>query len=340
MTSDRRPARLHDVATLADVSHVTVSRALNERPNVRPATRDRVLAAAAELEYQPNVAARTLVTSRSHGIGVVAAHATLFGPASTVFAIEQAARHRGYTANIVSLPDLAADTVESSLAHLAQLRVDGIVVIAPQATASEVFLSRRPGVPVVAVDGGLDAELPIVRVDQAMGARLMTEHLLSLGHRTVHHLAGPLEWHEADQRTSGWRQTLQAAGRDVPEVHRGDWSAASGYAQGRLPARDPDVTAVFAANDHLAVGCLRALQEAGRAVPEDVSVGGFDDVPESPYFGPALTTVRQHFEEVGRLAVLTLLDVVEGRAVSPGRAPERTVAPDLIRRASTAAPSR
>ena len=338
MADKPRNPVMHDVARLAGVSHQTVSRVLNEHPHVRPETRRKVEDAIASLGYRPNAAARTLVTSRTRTVGVVAAGTTLFGPASILLAIEQAARRRGHSVNVASLADLSTESVKEAFGYLESLRVAGIVVIAPQQTATDAMLELPSDLPVVAVDGGLDADLPIVCVDQAEGARQMTEHLLALGHRTVHHVAGPSDWLEAEERIVGWEQTLLAAGREVPALLRGDWSARSGYEQGRVIARDPDVTAVFVSNDQMALGLVKALEEAGRRVPEDVSVGGFDDVPEAEFYGPGLTSVRQGFAEVGERSIDTLLRVVEGVHVPLGRVPGRTVAPQLVRRRSTAPP--
>lgn len=331
---------MYDVARRAGVSHQTVSRVINHHPNVRPETRRKVEEAIAELGYRPNAAARTLVTSRARTVGVVAAHTTLFGPASILLAVEQAARARGYSVNVASLAELTTEAVNDAFDYLEHLRVAGIVVIAPQRTAADAMLRLPPSVPVVAVDGGMQAELPIVCVDQTEGARLMTEHLLALGHRTVHHLAGPDDWLEAEERIVGWQETLRAAGCEVPHVPRGDWSAGSGHRYGRELARDPEVTAVFAANDQMALGLLRALEEAGRSVPGDVSVGGFDDVPEAEFYGPGLTSVRQGFAELGERSMTTLMRLLDGERVELGRVADRTVGPQLVRRRSTAAPPR
>lgn len=336
---ERAPV-MHDVARLAGVSHQTVSRVLNDRPNVREPTRRRVQAAIAELGYRPNAAARTLVTSRSRTVGVVAAGTTLFGPASILLSVEQAARARGYAVNVAPLAEMTVEELNDAFSHLADLRVAGIIVIAPQQAAADAVLRLPASVPVVTVTGGLGAQLPIVRVDQREGARLMTAHLLDLGHRTVHHLSGPAGWLEAEERVLGWRSALLQAGRRVPEVLSGDWSARSGHEHGRALAGDPTVTAVFAANDQMALGLVRALAEVGLSVPDDVSVGGFDDVPEAEFYGPGLTSVRQGFGELGELGVDTLVRLLDGEPVELGRVPGRTVAPVLVVRRSTAAPLR
>ncbi|MFC6851394.1 substrate-binding domain-containing protein [Aquipuribacter hungaricus] len=189
-------------------------------------------------------------------------------------------------------------------------------------------------VPVVAVDGGLEADLPVVCVDQAAGARVLTEHLLGLGHRTVHHVAGPEGWLDAEQRVAGWSGALQDAGAPVPPTVRGDWTPASGYAAGLALAVDPEVTAVFAGNDQMALGVVRALQACRRRVPQDVSVVGFDDVPEAEFVGPGLTTIHQNFAEVGRRSIRHLLALVHGGQAPP----DGVVAPELVVRDSTGPP--
>jgi DNA-binding LacI/PurR family transcriptional regulator len=175
-----------------------------------------------------------------------------------------------------------------------------------------------------------------VQIDNATGARLATQHLLDLGHRTVHHAAGPADWPEAHERIEGWRRTLYEAGAVVPPVRPGWWDAGSGYEQGRTLAADPEVSAIFCANDRIALGVLRALHEAGRRVPEDVSVVGFDDMPDSSFFLPSLTTVRQDFAELGRRSLALLLEHISGPPAA--QPPEHIlVAPELVIRASSGA---
>lgn len=164
--------------------------------------------------------------------------------------------------------------------------VAGIIAVAPQAGLDEALAGLAISVPLVAVGCGGTGRMPAVRIDNVAGAALATRHLLDLGHRTVHHIAGPGNWHDARDRITGWRQTLRAAGAPEPQMPRGDWSARSGYEAGRQLAARPDVTAVFCANDPMALGFLRAAAEAGRRVPRDISVVGFDDVPEAAYFSP------------------------------------------------------
>jgi len=321
-----------DVATAAGVSHMTVSRVLNGTAHVSPATRARVEEALRALGYRPNAAARALATGRSGQLAVVFFDTTLFGPASAVFAIEQAARRQGYSISIVSLPQLDPASMRDAAGQLRAQAVDGAIIVAPHTTAEAALREVPAELPAVVVGSGDTAGLPLVAVDQEVGARLATEHLLALGHPTVVHVAGPGNWTDARARVKGWRKALQRAGAPVPAPLVGDWSAKSGFEAGQRLAADPQVSAIFVANDHMALGVLRALALAGRKVPRDVSVVGFDDVPESPYYPPALTTVRQDFEHVGTEAVRILLDRLAGH----DGAGKLLLQPELVVRDSTA----
>jgi DNA-binding LacI/PurR family transcriptional regulator len=329
----RRTAVMADVARLAGVSHQTVSRVINDSVHVRSETRERVLAAMRELDYRPNSVARALVTGRSHTFGVVSFDTTLYGPASTLFGIEQAAHAAGYFITIVSQKALDRASVATAVERLRDQGVDGILVISPLQSAAEALVDLPAGVPLVAVEAGPAEAVPVVAVDQFAGAASATRLLLELGHRTVWHIAGPPDWLEAQQRIAGWRQTLEAAGAEVPAPLIGDWSPRSGYELGRRLAADPQVRAVFVANDQMALGFLRALHERGRDIPREVSVIGFDDIPEAQYFTPPLTTVRQDFSEMGAISLRLLLDIMDGADGPPGRL---TVTPELIVRESTA----
>jgi DNA-binding LacI/PurR family transcriptional regulator len=328
----RRAAVMADVGRLAGVSHQTVSRVINGSSHVRPETREKVLAAMRELDYRPNSVARALVTGRSNTLGVVSFDTTLYGPASTLFGIERAAHEAGYYVIVASLTALDHASVIDGVERLRLHGVDGIVVIAPQEDAGDALLDAPGEIPLVAVEAGPADAVPVVAIDQFAGAAAGTRHLLDLGHETVWHVAGPQDWLEARQRLDGWRVTLAAAGAEVPEPLVGDWSARAGYDLGRRLSTDPGVTAVFVANDQMALGVLRAMHEAGRPIPDRVSVVGFDDVPEAPFFMPPLTTVRQDFNEMGSRGVHLLLRMMEaGRRLPPPSGLE----PELIVRAST-----
>jgi len=331
-----RAAVMTDVARLAGVSHQTVSRVLNNNPSVREETRERVMRAVRQLNYRPNALARGLAGRRSRVIGVVSFDTILYGPAATLLGVERAARRADYGISIVALEQLDRRGVADAVNRLAEQSVAGVVIIAPLLTAATAAHSLPAGIPAVVVESDAAGALTTISVDQVAGARLAVEHLLGLGHETVWHLGGPRDWLEARDRVDGWRQALEAAGRRVPPLITGDWSPRSGYEAGRRLAADPDVTAVFCANDQQALGLLRAFNERGVKVPEDVSVVGFDDIPEAEYLSPPLTTVRQDFDEVGRRCLAALLDLLDGDGDGTAAAPRHPrVAPTLVVRASS-----
>ena len=336
MDKTTRSPAMTDVARLAGVSHQTVSRVLNDHPNVKEQTRIRVRAAIAELNYRPNRAARALVTGRSQLIGVVARNSTLYGPASMLTEFEQAAADAGFAVSVGSVRELDRSSIASVVDRHLDQRVAGLVVIANVASAAEALAEIPGDVPVVFIDGDPASGRPVVTVDQVAGARAATRHLLDAGHRTVWHVSGPTDWFDSQGRIQGWRQTLEEAGAEVPPLLSADWSAAEGYRAGQMLARMPEVTAIFTANDHLALGILRALHERGRRVPDDVSVVGFDDVPEAAFFIPPLTTVRQAFGDVARAALTLLLGQMRDEPDSPDHI---VVPPQLVVRQSVGRPS-
>jgi len=333
----RRPASMADVARLAGVSGQTVSRVANDRHNVDAATRDRVRAAMRELGYRPNSAARALRNGEYRSIGVIVFELSSFGTTRTLDAIAAAAIARGYAINLMPVLDVTQTAVTNAFSRLGERAVDGVIILIEAHTLDEAGVKLPDGLPVVVVDSSAHYPYPIVDTDQAQGARLATEHLLELGHETVWHLGGPPTSFSADRRRRSWEQTLIDHGREVPPVYDGDWTATSGYQAGRRLAADDKVTAVFVANDQMALGLLRALYERGRSVPDDVSVVGFDDMEEAAHFWPPLTTVRQTFSEVGRRSVDAL--IAEIQAGEHHHAPV-AVPTSLVIRKSTAPPPR
>jgi DNA-binding LacI/PurR family transcriptional regulator len=342
-TDDGRVPVMADVARRAGVSNQTVSRVLNEHPSVRPDTRDRVVAAIRELGYRPNAAARTLVTRRTNMLGVICFNTTLYGPASMFYAIEQAAKQHDYFVVVAALAALDRRSVLEAVRRLCDQGVEGIIVIAPQATAVATLAHTPPDVPLIAVGCGTHAAMASVAVDNEAGAERATSYLLDLGHRTVHHLAGPRSWQDARERETGWRRALAVRGARVVDPCRGgDWSARTGFELGRrIIGGDGEVTGVFCANDHMALGLMRALQQAGRRVPEDVSVVGFDDIPEAEFFGPSLTTVRQDFDELGRRALASMMGLIgSARSSVPPAGATASIDAGLVVRSSAARPTR
>jgi DNA-binding LacI/PurR family transcriptional regulator len=331
-----RPPAMSDVALVAGVSHQTVSRVLNDHPSVRQETRQRVLDAIAATGYRRNTAARALVTRRTGTIGVVTSGSALFGPTSTLIAIENAARDAGRFVSVATVAQWGAEAMRRALEHFLDQGVDGVVVVAGHDDAVDAVRRFPSPVPVVMVGPSPlpEAGPRTVAVDQYAGARAAVRHLLDLGHGHVTHVAGPAHWLDARRRVSGWRDELRAAGVDPGPVVAADWSADSGYAAGRrLVAGGSLPTAVFAANDQLALGLLHAFAEAHVRVPDVVSVVGFDDVDGAAHFVPPLTTVRQDFRELGESCLRMLLDLIDG-----GDPHADTVRPRLVVRESSGPP--
>ena len=305
---------------------------LNGHPNVSPETKAGVLAAIRHLRYRPNAAARTLVTGRTNAVGVISFDSTLYGPSSMLYGLERAA-HPAYSVAIASLPAFDRHSLHEAVERFLGQAVEGIIVIAPHTSAVEALTGLADDIPLVAVKCGTHAPLPSVAIDNVGGAARATQHLLDLGHETVHHLGGPPSWLDSQERAEGWRATLRGgAYAPEPDLVTGDWSARSGYEIGVRLAAMPEVTAVLCGNDQMALGLLRALAERGRSVPGDVSVVGFDDIPEAAFFPPPLTTVRQDFGELGRRALRLLLDRISGERDFQ---PTLPIAPDLVVRASS-----
>ncbi|NJI60292.1 LacI family DNA-binding transcriptional regulator [Microbacterium oxydans] len=313
------------VAARAGVSGQTVSRVVNGSPRVDPGTRTRVEGAMAELGYRPHRAARALRTGRSQTIGLVVTTLATVGNSRMLQATAEAAAERGYALTLVTATDGVAEAFE----RLAEQEVDGAIVL-NEASALVPATQPPAGLRLVVVDAPTDAGFTSVHSDHAGGAAVATARLLDLGHDAVHHLAGPEDSFAAVERERGWRETLTAAGIRPSAVVRGDWSADSGYsAAGALAT----ASAVFCANDQMALGLMRALAESGRRVPEDVAVIGFDDVPDAANYRPPLTTIRQDFAALAHRAVSALVDAIEG---APQGETAAVVPTELVERDSTA----
>lgn len=330
-----RAPNIRDVARLAGVSHQTVSRVLNNHPSIRDSTRDRVLAVMDEVNYRPNRAARALVTSRSRTIGVLASQRSQYGPASMIQSIENASKDAGYLVSTANLPDTSEESILAAVEHLLAQSVDGIVVIAPQVRVFRAIEDLDVRVPFVTVQSGGDLDDHSIGVDQVAGGRLATRHLIELGHRNIYHLAGPQDWIEAEARMRGF--LAEMSDQDVPTTAPilGDWTADFGYRAGVELMRVRDFTAIFSSNDQMALGLIHAIRDEGYDVPRDVSIVGFDDIPEAPHFWPPLTTVRQDFDELGRRCVARLLGNLEVDTIGYSG----SIDPELIIRKSTGPPS-
>lgn len=319
---------------MAGVSPQTVSRVANGSDAVREATRDRVLAAMGELGYTPNRAARALRSGSFKTIGLIAHRLSRTGESRTVEAVVSAARSVGYAVSLIDLEEATTSDYAAAVLRLGDQAVDGLVIIRAEQAAPE-SLMLPPDFPVVVADSRFIGLLPSVGVDQEAGSRSAVEHLLSLGHATVHHLRGPFDSGPGQQRAAAWQAVLEEHGREVPEPVLGDWSMASGYqAGGALIAAG--ATAVYCANDEMAGGLLRALHENGISVPGQISVVGFDDIPLAEYLWPPLTTVQQDFNATGA----TLVDLLMTQIRHEEQGPPRThlIPAPLVVRASSGPP--
>lgn len=340
--SPRRPGpdsapNQRDVARLAGVSTQTVSRVLSDHPNVRPETARKVHAAVETLGYRIHAAAASLASGRTRILGMIVVSNDRYSSAALAAGVEKAAAANGYTVTTAAVPDHAStDAFVAAFDRLERQGAEGVVLGVPvelDHPAMRLRTTRTPStrseLATMAPDG------PLV-VDQHAIGRLAVEHLLDLGHRTVWHVGGDEDWVEGRHRREAWEQTLRDQGIEPPPVIPGEWTAESGYRAGRTIAAIPDVTAVFVSSDEMAFGLIRALHEVGRRVPEDVSVVSVDDIALAAYASPALTTVRQPFEDMGRAAAMRLIAHIEGRDADEAAA---DLHPELVVRSSTAAPA-
>jgi len=332
-TEDKaRVANIFDVARLAGVSHQTVSRVLNDLPNVRPATRVRVEDAIKQLRYRPSTAARSLVTRRSRTIGLITTGNPDYGPSSILLGFTEAARNARYLVSISSMLETDVASMRAAVELLLSQNVEAVVLIAAHRGALEAIQGIDLGVPLLAVESSGRSGFHSVSIDQFRGAYDATNHLIALGHTTIAHVAGPDDSMDATERVRGWSAALSEHGLVAHEPLRGDWSPSSGFAAGL--ALGPQFTAVFSANDQMALGVMHALGTRGIRIPGDVSVVGFDDIPEAEHFTPPLTTVRQDFSELGRTVMSTLLEVILDESLAEAAHP----VPVLVPRESSAAP--
>jgi len=323
---------MRDVGLLAGVSHQTVSRVLNEPHRVNEETRKRVIEAMKSLRYHRSTVARALATNRSNNLGLISTGVALHSHSKRMLAFNEAARASGYQVSMVSLIAADKNAMQSEIDLLLGQGIEGIVFIMADKAAFGIIDSLDIDVPFVVADHGGSATMHSVAIDIYLGARMATAHLADLGHQNIAHVAGP-DWSiDASERVRGWAAELETRALELPEILYGDWSPTSGYRAGLKLAADRSVTAVFCANDRMALGVLHAFADSGVLVPEQVSVVGIDDIPESAHFIPPLTTIRQDIDRLGLDMLAKLLSFIEGSATADPVHNE----PELIVRKSTA----
>ncbi len=327
---------IRDVARIAGVSRQTVSRVLNRAPNIKASTEAHVRQVIEEVGWRPNSAARALATSRSKTIGLLVSSRSQYGPFSAAGAVDDAARHRGYTISSATLARGDDENIAAALDAFAAQGVDGVVVIAPQQRAHEALRRAAIRVPSISLQWRDGPDERVVAVDQYAGARAATRHLIDLGHSRILHIAGPQDWNEAEERMRGYLAEMSDNDMPTEAPVLGDWTGDLAYEVGLKLLGHREFTAVFASNDQMALGVIHAAHELGLSVPGDLSVVGFDDIPEAKHFIPGLTTVRQDFAELGAHALDILLAEIEGQE-APARVAMKV--PELIVRGSTARPT-
>lgn len=326
-----RPATIYDVARLAGVSHQTVSRLIKGEQNVGVEMRAKIERALAELDYHPNEAARTLTTRRSNVIGALVHDISEVGPSLIIQGASERAREAGYFLEIVPVASGDAAATESSVDLLKSRKYAGLVAVSPSDELLAPVTRGTFRIPVhIAHAAADDTDHSL----NDLGVRMLMDHLIGLGHRRFAYLAGPEESLPARKRLAAYQHAIETHRLTDLATLTGDWSARSGY-DAVSTVEEVGFTALVAANDQMALGGMLALADRGFAVPRDVSVVGFDDVPEARYYQPPLTTIAQDMKQQGRLAVEDLLRQIDPDAAL---APSVPVRPRLEVRRSTAAP--
>lgn len=325
-----RAPTIYDVARVAGVSHQTVSRHIKGH-RISDRSRELVEKAIAELDYQPNSAARELATRRSTRIGALAYEMTQYGPVTTLSAAAAAAREAGFVLDIVTMDPLDPQSAQAAIDLVNQRDLAGVIAFTPNDDLRLALDRTRFRVPVYIENEGAETVGPgNANFDSG---ELTAKHLIELGHRSFAHISGPSDWPAARLRAAGFVRTVEAAGFASPVTVAGDWGPASGFeAMNRILRSSPEVTAVFAANDLMAIGALSALHAAGLRVPDDVSLAGVDDQAEAAFQQPPLTTVPMHFAEQGRLVFAGLLARIHGETPLGN---EHAVPTEILARAST-----
>ncbi len=325
-----------DVARLAGVSYQTVSRVINDHPYVSKETRQRVQAAIEALGYRPSKAATKLASKSSKMIAIILYGIWLPGWAEVALNVELAAKTSGFDVILINITEPRQQLIEA-LQNVKAWAVDGLITIVPVQGMSFAELRAICGnTPIVQIDSQRSPDVPSVVIDDVYGTRQLVEHLLKLGHTQIAEISGPLEWFSAHTRHRACLDTLHAHRMAPPLFVQANWTASGGYqAARRLLAEGRTFTALVAANDSMALGAIRALREAGLAVPQDVSVVGFDDIPEAAYFTPPLTTVRRNLIQLGVTGFEYLMQVMDEPDAPPQ---QQVIVPRLIFRESTCPP--
>lgn len=310
-------ATIKEVASVAGVSTQTVSRVINERPDVSPETRKRVQEVIKALSYQPSALARSLISQRSYTLGVATAGLRHIGPSRTLSGITSAAEEAGYSILLKELPSYDTEDIRPIFQAFLSRHVDGIIWAVPEVGENRKWVNTPPAeleIPLVYITMEPKDDLSVVYADNYLGGRMAMSHLLEQGYRKIGHISGPLDWWEARQRMAAWKDALIEAGLEASDSHcvEGNWSSASGaLAIEKLFDQYPEMDAIFVANDQMALSVLQFFAEEKIRIPEDIGVVGFDNIAESAFFSPALTTVQQDQHNIAKTAVAEVIKIIE-----------------------------
>lgn len=308
---------IKEVASVAGVSTQTVSRVINERPDVSPETRKRVQEVIDDLGYQPSALARSLIRQRSDTLGIVTAGLRYIGPSRTLSGIASAAEEAGYSLLLKELPGFDANDIAPIIQFFLSHHVDGIIWAVPEVGENHAWVTRQLldlEFPLVYITMESRKNISAVAIDNYLGGQMAVSHLLEQGYKHVAHISGPLDWWEARQRKAAWKDTLMGAGLEPQDNYwaEGNWSSASGaLAVEKLFAQYPDLDSIFVANDQMALSAIQFFWEKGLRIPQDIGIVGFDNIAESAFFSPALTTIQQDQYNVAKLAVAEIIRIIE-----------------------------
>lgn len=336
-------ATIKEVASAAGVSTQTVSRVINDRPDVSPETRKRVQEIIDSLGYQPSALARSLIRQRSYTLGVVTAGLKYIGPSRTLSGITAAAEEAGYSLLLKELSHFDTNNVAPIFQTLLSRHVDGIIWAVPEVGDNRTWVNKLSldlDIPIVYLAMESKEKICVVSVNNYLGGQLATSHLIEQGYQHIGHITGPLDWWEARERMAAWKDALLEAGREVKDEYRaeGNWSSASGLrALEKLLKSYPEMDAIFVANDQMALSVLQYACRNGLRIPDDLGVVGFDDIPESAFFWPPLTTVQQDQFNVGEATVEEIIKIIESgwHDQEPVRPKSIMLAPTLVVRQSS-----
>ena len=343
MRPNNMRATIKEVASVAGVSTQTVSRVINERPDVSPETRRKVQEVIKELSYRPSALARSLISQRSHTLGVVTAGLKHIGPSRTLSGITSAAEEAGYSVLLKELPSYDTEDITPIFQAFLSRHVDGIIWAVPEVGENRKWVNAPPTdieVPLVYLTMEPRNNLSIVSIDNYLGGRMAMSHLLEQGYSRIGHVSGPLDWWEARQRMSAWRDALTEAGLDADDSHcvEGTWSSASGaLAAEKLFDQYQDMDSVFVANDQMALGVMQFFWEKRLRIPDDIGIVGFDNIAESAFFSPPLTTVQQDQNNVSKIAVAEIIKIIESdwQGLDPVDPKSIILSPTLVARQSS-----